>query len=52
MKTANGFDSQVWTFDWRSRSIVNKKTKFSIDGRNAGNLMNYATNTAANTHDW
>jgi len=27
IKTQNGFDSQEWTFDWPSRSIINKKSK-------------------------
>jgi len=31
IKTSNGFDSQVWSFDRKSRSIVSKKNNYSID---------------------
>jgi hypothetical protein len=37
IKTPNGFDSQRWFFDWKTRSIRNVKTKkvlsIEMDGR-------------------
>lgn len=50
LKTRNGRPTQIWVFDWKTRTIKNKgyasaTNNYAIDMRNSNMLYAYAANS-------
>lgn len=45
IKTPNGRDSQLWVFDYKTRTIKSKANNYSLDMRSTSSVYAYATNS-------